>query len=41
MIGIRQEARRLHDSCHGSTPVPIKYLLEWPKKEQLEAFIHK
>ena len=24
MIGIRQEARRLHDSCHGSTPVPIK-----------------
>ena len=24
MIGIMQEARRLHDSCHGSTPVPIK-----------------
>ena len=24
MIGIRQEARRLHDSCHGSTQVRIK-----------------
>ena len=24
MIGIRQEARRLHDSCHKSTTVPIK-----------------
>ena len=24
MIGIMQEARRLHDSCHGSIPVPIK-----------------
>jgi hypothetical protein len=24
MIGIRQEARGLHDSCHGSAPVRIK-----------------
>ena len=24
MIGIRQEARRLRHSCHGSTTVPIK-----------------
>ncbi|MEY3321649.1 MAG: hypothetical protein RLZZ417_1232 [Bacteroidota bacterium] len=24
MIGIMQEARRLHNSCHGSTPVRIK-----------------
>ena len=24
MIGIMQEARRLHDSCHKSTTVPIK-----------------